>query len=99
MALWQDGMQSLPREPKTAEKSNPIKTHDVSEKKTGSVQKDGYFQITHHFLTGFYRQIRVFCGKNTNFTKTVWKDDVSILNHEEHDVSIKNLQKGCVQLP
>ena len=44
----------LPREPKTAEKRNPVKKHDVSEKKTGSVQKDGYFQITHHFLTGFY---------------------------------------------
>ena len=44
----------IPREPKTAEKSNPVKKHDVSEKKTGSVQKDGYFQITHHFLAGFY---------------------------------------------
>ena len=44
-----------PREPKTAEKSNPVKKHDVSEKKTGSVKKDGFCQITHHFFTGFLR--------------------------------------------
>ena len=44
--------------------------------------------------------MHVFYRNNTGFTKPVWKDDVSILNHEEHDVSIKNLQnKGSVWVP
>ena len=50
----------IPRELKTAETSNPVKKHDVSEKKTGSVQKMFCFQITRHFLWCFL-QINIGC--------------------------------------
>ena len=62
-----------PREPKTAEKSNPVKKHDVSEKKTGSVKKDGFCQITHHFFTGFLRINTGFLREKYGFHKSCMK--------------------------
>ena len=53
---------AVPREPKTAEKSNPVKKHDVSEKKTVLSKKTFFFQITHLFLSFFYGFLRINTG-------------------------------------
>ena len=61
----------LPREPKTAEKSNPVKKHDVSEKRRVVLSKKRVFSDNPSFSYGFLRINTVFCRKNTGFTKTV----------------------------
>ena len=63
-------------------KEQPSQQTRWAGKKTGSVQKDVFFLDNPSFFTGFL-------GEKYGFHK-----NCTILNHEEHDVSIRNLQKG-----